>query len=79
MAAHRTLRRDVLGELLEEARWVEQIGSLGRQGGPVSSPELDALLEALVHAEEQRRRWTEALARERERAPGGDWRGRQAG
>ncbi len=79
MADPRYPRRDVLGELLEEARWVEQIGALGRRHGPVSTPELDALLEALVQALELRRRWAEELARERERAPGCDWRGREAG
>jgi hypothetical protein len=73
MFRHRTRERDLLGELLEEARWVERIGEAGRVSVPARVPELDAMLEALMKAQMLRRQLTERLAREREAAQGCDW------
>ncbi len=68
MAFSRTQPRDVLGELMEEARWVECVGELGR--GPVPVVELDAMLEALMQAQRLRRRLAAQLALERAGAQG---------
>jgi hypothetical protein len=66
MSRDRTRERDLLGELLEEARWVERIGEAGRVTVPLRVPELDAMLEALMKAQMLRRQLTDRLARERE-------------
>ncbi len=73
MAIHRTRPRELLGELIEEARWVNEIGSLGGGAGPVRGGELDAMLEALMQAQQLRRRLVKQLERERRSGQGCDW------
>jgi len=71
MAIHRTCHRELLGELIEEARWVTDIGELGRW--PVRGGELDAMLEALMQAQQLRRHLVQRLEREAQAGQGCDW------
>jgi hypothetical protein len=80
MSFHRTWSPDILAELIEDARWVENIGEAGRKTGPLPGRELDAMLEALVQAQQLRRRWASELARERALGEGCGWaEGREEG
>ena len=73
MAIYRIRARELLGELIEEARWVTEIGELSRGPGSVRRGELDAMLEALMQAQQLRRRLVKRLERERVDGPACDW------
>jgi hypothetical protein len=73
MSFYRTRSPDPLAELLEDARWVESVGEAGRKAGPLQGADLDAMLEALVHAQQLRRRLAAQLARERALGEGSGW------
>ncbi len=73
MATYRNHRRDSLGEMIEEARVVAEIGELGGRSGPVRGSELDALLEALVQAQQLRRRLMAQLEHQRRSGQGCEW------
>ena len=71
MSTYEARKHDALGEMMREARWLQTIGRMGRRiGGPVRNDQMDAMLEALVEANQLRRRLEAMLAQDAERKAG---------
>lgn len=56
---------DILGEMIDEARWIQELGEVGRRAAEGSGGlDLDDMLAALMEAHDLRRRLAAQLARE---------------
>lgn len=73
MYSYRTRSIDPLAELIEEARWVQRIEEAGREARSTRGREMDALLAALVQAQQLRRRFVAQLAAQRDQEPAVVW------
>ncbi len=73
MSARRKPGRHRLGELIDEARWVAHIGELGGDVGTLYRREVDSMLDALVQAQQLRRRMRDRLEHEGQTGEGCGW------